>query len=201
MPNSGVDCTDTYASTGILIHGAVGSTYLSGISARRCYGFLDDPGPAVRRERICQCHRGPQTPMLMNASAWQMSNMMLTAMIRDASETSCASSYYSRVRRPAASGKRERQQSLINFRFGAPAPRLVLTGRPPGAYKGVVPPGGAGRVCGPATTWGWPGASVRPVCRHWNTWVITTVARRIPLGSAVGRHPWQGTRPFPVCRR
>ena len=30
--------------------------------------------------------------MLINASAWQMSNMMLTAMIRDASETSCASS-------------------------------------------------------------------------------------------------------------
>jgi len=43
---AGVDCTDTYASTGILIHGAVGSTYISGISARRCYGFLDDPGPA-----------------------------------------------------------------------------------------------------------------------------------------------------------
>jgi hypothetical protein len=43
---AGVDCTDTYASTGILIHGAAGSTYLSGISARRCYGFLDDPGPA-----------------------------------------------------------------------------------------------------------------------------------------------------------
>jgi hypothetical protein len=30
--------------------------------------------------------------MLINASAWQMSNMMLTAMIRDASETSYASS-------------------------------------------------------------------------------------------------------------
>jgi hypothetical protein len=85
---AGVDCTDTYASTDILIHGAVGSTYISGISARRCYGFLDDPGPAgyalrsagsvraaaisassnrrfprdrrqrARRERICRPHRG-----------------------------------------------------------------------------------------------------------------------------------------------
>ena len=27
---------------------------------------------------------GPQTPMLINVSAWQMSKIMLTAMIRDA---------------------------------------------------------------------------------------------------------------------
>ena len=113
--------------------------------------------------RICQRHRGPQAPMLMNVRAWQMSNIMLTAMIRDASERSCASSYYSRVRRPAASGNRERQQSLINFRFGAPAPRSGLDRSSAGAYKGVVPPGGAGWICGPVTTWGWPGASVRPV--------------------------------------
>jgi hypothetical protein len=179
---AGVDCADTYTSIGILIHGAVGSTYLSGIPARRCYGFLDDPGPAeyalrgagsvrvaaisassnyrlprdrrqrARRERICQHHRGPQTPMLMNVRAWQMRNMMLIAMIRDASERSCASSYCSRVRRPAASGKRECQQSLINFRFGAPAPRSGLDQLSARAYKGVVPPGGAGRICGPVTT-------------------------------------------------
>ena len=35
--------TDTYASAGILIHGAVGSLFSSGISARRYYRFLDDP--------------------------------------------------------------------------------------------------------------------------------------------------------------
>jgi hypothetical protein len=37
--NEGVVCSDAYALFGILIHGAVGSTYHSGISARRCYGI------------------------------------------------------------------------------------------------------------------------------------------------------------------
>jgi len=51
---AGVVCSDIYAPTGILIRGAVGSTYLSGISARRCYGSPDDPGPA---DYALRCHQ------------------------------------------------------------------------------------------------------------------------------------------------
>jgi hypothetical protein len=72
-------------------------------------GSLETVDNVLDESEFANAIEGPQTPMLMNAGAWQMSNMMLTAMIRDAPETSCASSYYSRVRRPAASGKRERQ--------------------------------------------------------------------------------------------
>src|SRR6185312_7680141 len=88
----------------------------------------------------------------MNISVWQMSNIVPTSVICDAPETSCANSYCLRVIRSAASGKRERQQSLVNFRIGAPAPRSGLDQLSARAYKGVVPPGGAGRICGPETT-------------------------------------------------
>ena len=46
MRIAGVVCSDSYAPAGILIRGAVGSTYMSGISARRCHVSLDEPGPA-----------------------------------------------------------------------------------------------------------------------------------------------------------
>ena len=55
-------------------------------------GSLETVGNVLDESEFVNARGGPQTPMLINASAWQMSNMMLTAMIRDASETSCASS-------------------------------------------------------------------------------------------------------------
>jgi hypothetical protein len=61
-------------------------------------GSLETAGNVLDESEYVDPIGGPQTPTLMNASAWQVSNMMLIAMIRDASETSCASSYYRRVR-------------------------------------------------------------------------------------------------------
>ena len=90
-------------------------------------GSLETVGNVLDESEFVNARGGPQTP-----ARGQMSNIMLTAMIRDTPETSCASSYYSRVRRPAASGKRERQQSPINSRFGAPAPRSGLDRSPAG---------------------------------------------------------------------
>jgi hypothetical protein len=157
-------------------------------------GSLETVDNVLDESEFVDAIGGPQTPMLMNASAWRMSNMMLTAMIRDASETSCASSYYSRVRRPAASGKRERQQSLINFRFGAPAPRSGLDRSSAGAYKGVVPPGGAGWICGPVTTWGWPGASVRPVYPPLEYLGDHDCGQADPAGTCQGQAPVAGNQ-------
>jgi hypothetical protein len=52
-------------------------------------GSLETVDNVLDQSESVNATGGPQTPMLMNASAWQMSNMMLTVMIRDASETSC----------------------------------------------------------------------------------------------------------------
>ena len=154
-----------------------------------------------RRERICQRHRGSSDANANECQHVADEHMMLTAMIRDAPETSCASSCCSRVRRPAASGKRERRPITDYFRFGAAASRSGLDRSSARAYKGVVRPGGAGRICGPVTTWGWPGALAHSVCPPLEHLDGHDCGQADPVRTCQCRHRWQGTSPFPVCRR
>lgn len=130
---------------------------------------------------------------------------MLAALIRDAPKTICLSSMLftpETLRRSATNGKADRHPiTLMIFRFGAPAPRSGLDRSTRRAYKGNRPARRdrvglrTGNNLGLAWSLGSPSTP-----GHRNTWAITTVAGD-PAGTCRSRYPWQGIRPFPVCRR